>query len=166
MFCKYCGTELTKDALFCSKCGKATTETQTKFEADNNVPPISNLPSGHALVKKFSERVNTNAIIWIVIGSIQILLGLYVQWVLLIIGALNLITAISDFKYSKKVLENPKGIIERVKSLVNPILSLVYNLIFGGVIGVAGSIYYLVAVRGFVMENEVQFREIENSVVI
>lgn len=135
-----------------------------QVEAIPNTPSTTNPVSGQDLVILFSERVKTNAIIWIVIGAIQILLGLYVQWVLLIVGALNIITAVSDINYSKNVLQNPKGIVSRVKSLVSPILTLIYNLIFGGVIGVAGSIYYLVAVRGFVMENESHFKAIENRV--
>lgn len=163
MFCKYCGKELSNDAVFCSNCGKPTSEQQPSGGYAYTPPPTNPL-NGQALVIKFSERVKTNAIIWIVIGAIQILLGLYVQWVLLIVGALNIITAITDFNYSKNVLQNPKGIVSRVKSLVSPILTLIYNLIFGGVIGVAGSIYYLVAVRGFVMENEPHFQAIENSI--
>lgn len=164
MFCRYCGTQLIDEAKFCSKCGKAISGQQPYTGGYTYTPPLNNPVSGQALVTKFAERVKTNAVIWIVIGALQILLGLYVQWVLLIVGALNLITAITDFNYSKNVLQNPKGIVSRVKSLVGPILTLIYNLIFGGVIGIAGSIYYLVAVRGFVMENEPHFQAIENSV--
>lgn len=163
MYCKYCGKELSNDASFCSNCGKQTFESQSNT-AYTYTPPTNNPMSAQLLVTKFSERVKTNAIIWIVIGSIQILLGLYIQWVLLIVGVLNIITAISDFSYSKNVLQNPKGIVDRVKSLVGPILTLIYNLVFGGVIGVAGSIYYLVGVRGFVMENEPHFKAIEDRI--
>lgn len=163
MFCRYCGTELSNDARFCSKCGKPTPE-QAYTGEYSYTPPVNSPINARDLVTKFSERVKTNAIIWIVIGALQILLGIYVQWVLLIVGVLNLITAIVDLNYSKSVLQNPVGIVNRVKSLVGPILILIYNLIFGGVIGVAGSIYYLVAVRGFVMENEPHFQAIEHSV--
>ena len=162
MYCKYCGTELSNDANFCSNCGKQISEQQSGG-GYSYTPPTINPLNGQALVIKFSERVKTNAIIWIVIGAVQILLGVYVQWILLIIGVLNIITSISDFNYSKNVVQSPKGIVTRVKSLIGPILILIYNLIFGGVIGVAGSIYYLVAVRGFVMENEPQFQAIEDS---
>lgn len=156
MFCRYCGKELSNDAAFCSNCGKQTSQQQS-CGGYTYIPLTTNSLSYQALVIKFSERVKTNAVIWIVIGVIQILLGLFVQWVLLIIGILNIITAITDFNYSKNVLQNPKGIVSHVNSLVGPILTLIYNLIFGGIIGVAGSIYYLVAVRGFVMENKLHF---------
>jgi len=45
-----------------------------------------------------------------------------------------------------------------------PIFTLVYNVLVGGVIGVVGSIYYFVALRGFVMENKTSFAEIEETV--
>ena len=163
MFCKYCGKELENEAAFCSNCGKHTSEQQS-MGGYTYTPQDPNSLSGQSLVIKFSERVKTNAIIWIVIGAIQILLGLYVQWELLIVGALNIINSILDFNYSKNVLSNPKGIVQRVKSLAGPIFILIYNLIFGGVIGVIGSIYYLVAVRGFVMENEPHFRALEENI--
>ena len=156
MFCRYCGQEIADDAAFCHKCGRPAPENRTY--TGGNAPV-----NAQALVIKFSERVRTNAIIWIVIGALQILLGIYVQWVLLIIGAVNLVTAIMDFNYSKNVLRDPRGIVDRVKGLAVSIIVLIYNLILGGVIGAAGSVYYLVAVRGFVMENEPQFRAIENS---
>ena len=57
-------------------------------------------------------------------------------------------------QYSKTLLENPKGIIARFESKTGPIITLVYNLIIGGVIGVVGSIYYFFAIRNFVMENK------------
>lgn len=166
MFCIYCGKELANDAMFCSQCGKPTSEQQVNSRGYTLTPPVNNPLNGQALVIKFSERVRTNAIIWIVIGSIQILLGIYVQGVSFIVGILNLIAAISSLNYSKSVLQSPKGIVGHVKSLVSPILTLIYNLVFGGVIGVAGSIYYLVAVRGFVMENELHFLEIEKNMEV
>ena len=161
MFCKYCGKELSNDAAFCSNCGKQASEQQSSG-GYTYTPPTTNSSSSQALVIKFSERVKTNAIIWLVIGAVQIFLGFYEEWVP-IVGVLNIITAFTDFYYSKKVLQNPKGIVSRVKSLVAPILTLIYNNVFGGIIGVAGSIYYLVAVRGFVMENEQHFQAIENN---
>lgn len=163
MFCIYCGAKLSDEALFCSKCGKPTSVQQAQTERHTYSSPANDPMDGQALVTTFSERVKINAILWIVIGSLQLLLGLYVQWVLFVVGALNLVTGIMDLNYSKRVLQDPSGIINRVRSLVMPILTLIYNLIFGGVIGVAGSIYYLLAVRGFVMENEPHFHRIESE---
>ncbi len=114
------------------------------------------------IVNTISQRIQTNGIIWIVIGAIQILLGISVNWVLLIVGVLNLVSSIQDINYSKSFPLNPVGIVNKVKPLTGPIITLIYNLVIGGIIGVAGSIYYFIAVRGFVLENEQAFLEIEN----
>ena len=174
MFCRFCGTELGDGAMSCTKCGKPVPEARPG--SGNWASPAGDPENGDALVAAFSKQVKTNAIIWLVIGALQFLLGLssvllnvwvsgeqYTGWVFLIVGSLNLFFAITDLEYSKNVLRDPKGIVDRVKPLARPILTLVYNLLFGGVIGVAGSIYYLIAIRGFVIGNEPRFREIENN---
>ena len=68
-------------------------------------------------------------------------------------------------QYSKVLLKNPKGIIAKFEPLTGPIITLIYNLIIGGVIGVVGSIYYFVAIRNYVMENKQFFAsfDAENS---
>lgn len=159
MFCKYCGTQIADDAAFCSHCGQNTAERRVSYVA----PTYDSQLSGQALVTKFVERLKTNAIIWIVIGSIQILIGLAAHWAVLVIGIVNLIDAISDIRYANQALRDPRGIVDHVRPLVSPIIALIFNLLIGAVIGIVGVIYYLIAVRGFALENEVQFREIERS---
>ena len=158
-FCTNCGAALAENAMFCSACG-------TKCDVGKEEQAVNqtvNTQQASDLLKKLSERVKTNAIIWIVIAGVQLLLSIFVNWMFMIVGIINLVSAISDLKYSKSVLQNSAGIVDKVKSLVGPIITLAYNLILGGVIGVAGSIYYLIAVRGFVMENESAFRLLDNQ---
>ena len=107
-----------------------------------------------ALLNTLSQRLNTNGIIWLVIGVLQILGGIFINWFLLIVGVLNIISSIQDMQYSKTLLENPNGIVARFEPIIGPIITLVYNLVIGGVIGVVGSIYYFLAIRNFVMENK------------
>ena len=78
---------------------------------------------------------------------------------------LNIISSVQDMQYSKTLLENPTGIVAKFEPIVGPIITLVYNLIIGGVIGVVGSIYYFVAIRNYVMENKQFFASLdaENS---
>lgn len=165
MFCRYCGSEHSDGARFCSRCGKPTSIQANYAEPRTYTPniSISAQVSDQDLLAKFSERVKINAIIWMVVAIIQILLGVYAGLVLLIIGVLNLITSITDLNLSRTVMQKPVGIVKRVKPLVGPTITLIYNFIFGGMIGVAGSIYYLVAVRGLVIENESRFNEIEEN---
>lgn len=163
VFCSKCGEEVKEGMHFCTGCGHPVSNSEAS--AYNNFHQTVYTQQSSDLVQRVSERVKTNAIIWIVIASLQLLLSIFVNWSFLIVGIINLISAISDLNYSKSVLQNSAGIVDKVKSLVGPIVTLVYNLLFGGVIGVAGSIYYLVAVRGFVMENESAFRLLENRCI-
>lgn len=155
-FCTHCGNEVNENAVICVKCGCAIPDTKAYGH---------NFTQRNSVVDVISQRIKTNGIIWIVIGAIQIILGLSVNWLLLIVGILNLISSIQDLNYSQSFPKNPVGIVAKVKPLTSAIITLIYNLLIGGVIGAAGSIYYLVAVRGYVLENERTFCEIENQCV-
>ena len=80
---------------------------------------------------QLSERYKINGIIWIVVAVIQIILGIFVNWICLIVGVLNIISAIQDIIFSGKMLKNPNGIVDKVRPLVGAILILIYN---GGVL--------------------------------
>ena len=148
-YCAHCGKELFDEAVICVGCGCAVVGNQ-----------IVNKQSANAtiLLNTLSQRLNTNGIIWLVIGILQILAGIFIDWTFLIVGVLNIISSVQDINYSKALLENPTGIVDKFKPLTGPIITLVYNLIIGGVVGVIGSIYYFVAIRNYVMVNK-QFFE-------
>lgn len=146
-YCTHCGKELLDEAVICIGCG---------CEIDTHTIQSSSYTSSNlsVLLNTLSQRLNTNGIIWLVIGILQILGGLFINWFLLIVGVLNIISSIQDMQYSKTLLENPTGIIAKFEPVTGPIITLVYNLVIGGVIGVVGSIYYFLAVRNYVMENK------------
>lgn len=161
-FCSYCGNEVHEKAVVCVKCGCPVNKPQSV--SGSGTPAQSNpFAESRNIVATISQRIQINGIIWCVIAGLQILSGIAVNWVLLIIGALNLVSAIQDLNYSKSFPQRPVGIVAKVRPLTGPIITLVYNLVFGGVIGVAGSVYYFLAVRGYVLENEQAFLEVENS---
>lgn len=143
-YCTHCGKELLDDAVICLGCGCACDDLKLGAAQPD-------------LVAKLSEKVKTNGIIWLVIGIIQILLGLFVNWFLLIVGVLNIISSVQDMNYSKTIPEDSTGIVEKYKPLTGPIITLIYNLFFGGIIGIVGSIYYFIGIRSFVMENQAAF---------
>ena len=100
--------------------------------------------------KTLSEREKLSAIIWLVVGICQILSGFFI-----VSGAWNIYASITRFKQSKAVLTPWKGIVQNYDSwMTNIIIGLVINLIFGGVIGVAGSLYDMFAIRNFVLSNK------------
>ena len=153
-YCTHCGNEVNENAVICVKCGCAI-----KPDNANNTSQVYS----PGVVAKLSQRLTTNAVIWLVIAGLQILAGLAINWFLLIVGALNLASGIGCIKFSKKISTQPTGIIKEFKPLTGPIITLIYNLIFGGIIGIIGSIYYLIAIRGFVVENENEFVRIESE---
>lgn len=164
-FCTHCGNEVHEQAVVCVKCGCALPNNQA-FVNNHYSQNIHNELVTSNIVSTISQRIKTNGIIWIVIAIIQILLGITLNWFFLIVGALNLVSSIQDINYSNSFPQNPIGIVDKVKPLVGPIITLVYNLVIGGVIGVIGSIYYFVCVRGYVLENEQAFLEIENNIAL
>ena len=145
-FCTHCGKELFDEAVICPGCGCST---------GTAVPQTT----GTDLIRKLAEKVKTNAIIWLVIGILQILAGVFGGWFILIVGVLNVISSVQDMNYSKQLPENPTGIVQKFEPIIGPVITLVYNLIFGGIIGVIGSIYYFVGIRSFVMENKAAFAD-------
>lgn len=155
-YCEKCGTELLDEAVICVGCGCEVVPKNTQSANTLNQDP-------QKMLNTLSSRLNTNGIIWIVIGALQILGGIFINWALLIVGVLNIISSVQDMNYSKELLQNQNGIVAKFEPLTGPIITLVYNLIFGGVIGVVGSIYYFFAIRNYVMENKSFFLSLETE---
>lgn len=162
-YCQDCGARLSDNAKFCVACGFPVQAVDPSGTRQGSAPVAPNEMVGKTktLVKKLSSRLMINGIIWIGIAAIQIVAGLCGAWPVLIVGVLNVISAILDMRISRRIRKYPVGIVRRFKPLVEPIIVLIYNLLIGGLIGVIGSIYYLVFIRGFVMENQSQFLELE-----
>ena len=108
-------------------------------------------------VKTLSEREKISAILWLIIGIIQV-----VTFVGVICGAWNIYCAVCRLKQSKAVLTPYPGLVKSYdKWLTNIIISLVINLVLGGVIGVGAAIFDLLGIRGYVLENKATFEELE-----
>ena len=129
--------------------------------ANDPVRPAQVVADCSGLINTLAQRVNTNGIIWLVIGILQVIGGLAINWTWLIVGVLNIISSVQDMNYSKALPTNPKGIVAKFEPLTGPIIVLVYNLVIGGIIGVVGSIYYFVSIRNYVMENKQAFASLD-----
>ena len=171
MFCRNCGIELPENARFCPKCGtqveKHSVDSAVVVEttAEAKVQDVLT-PDERNLVNRLAERIKTEALIWGAVSAIQCILGKCFLWIVLFVGVVNIIYAVREYKFSKRIKENPTGILESYKSLKGPIVVLIYNVLAGAVIGIIGSIYYLTAVREMVMENWGLFEEIERKIGI
>lgn len=156
-YCTHCGKELLDEAVICVGCGCAVADQQAQSAYSATI-------DSNVLLNALSQRLNTNGIIWLVIGILQILGGIFINWFLLIVGVLNIISSVQDMQYSKTLLERPTGIVAKFEPVTGPIITLVYNLVIGGVIGVVGSIYYFLAIRNYVMENKQFFASLDGPV--
>ena len=148
-YCTHCGKELSDEAVICVGCGCPTQSYKPKER--NSAADIGNL------LNILSQRLKTNGIMWIVIGAVQILGGVFINWFVALVGVLNIISSLNEINYSKTVLEKPSGIVQKFEPIAGSAIILIYNLVIGGIIGVIGSIYYLIAIRSFVMENKEYF---------
>ena len=132
---------------------------------------------------RLSKKVKTNAIIWTVIASLQAVIAAVnfyfwldgLRWwpdevlangisalMLAVIATLNFVSSAKDFKYSKNVLNVPRGIVAKFQPIGGYIANLIYNIIFGGLVGIVGSIYGL-CVRSYVMNNAGYFQMVERQ---
>ena len=108
----------------------------------------------NAVLQKISGKEKVGGIIWIVVASIQLMIGLAVNWVIMIIGIWNFIIGIMRIVNAGKMDERADTIVEQYeKDLVNIIIFLIVNIFIGGLIGVAGAIFDLVT-RNYVMNNK------------
>lgn len=181
MYCSKCGAELQENAVFCNRCGQAI-GTQTSATQSNIYQQTAYQSSSPNIVKQLSGKIKTEAIIWIIVASLQVIIGLlniisgidlynYYEdglvniitgFFVLFVAIVNYVNSSRDFKYSREILTNPIGIVAKFSPIGPYIGNLFYNLIFGGIIGVAGSIFGFIT-RNFVVSNQQAFRAIETD---
>ena len=101
MFCTKCGKEIMDEAVICPHCGCETGNGFSKKVSNDYVSIIA-------------KRLHTNAVIWIAIAVVQLIIGLLGSWFTIIVGALNLYSAIQDINFSKSYEAAPIGLIDRV----------------------------------------------------
>ena len=136
-FCKTCGYGMDESAAVCTNCN-------SEMDAINSMSDDK--------LKTLADRVKLNGIIWIVIGILQLFTGIF-----FIVGILNIISGVRDIQTAKKMPIYRVGLVNAYKPLVGPVIVFIYNLIFGGVIGIVGSLFYFFGIRGYVMDNQDYF---------
>ena len=158
-FCENCGSELVEGNKFCPSCGA-----DVYNKSSDNVNNVMNSPEKvRKLITQLSQKNQTNAIIWGALGVVQIIIAMCTItyygfatgiWTL-VVGILNVYSGYKDFTYKK-----PVAIISRYESATPIVIALIYNLIFGGIIGIAGSLYEI-SIRNFVLNNKTEFEQAE-----
>ena len=183
MFCMHCGKEVLDGSKFCRNCGKAVdgenVNQQPQSQYGNQVyqPAYQPYIPQKNIVQQLSAKIKTEAVIWLVIACIQYILGIvniaigtdnYEDFLItygifiILIAVINTVSSVRDFTYSTQILNEPVGIIAKYEPVGGVVATLIYNIIFGGIIGVAGSVYAFI-IRNFVLSNQIQFAQIEQQ---
>ncbi len=136
-----------------------------------------------SLIDQLSSKIKIEGYVWIGVAVAQYIIGIFyignvinmISWyydveeyivplitgvILFIIATINIRTSMEDLKYAKNILTSPVGIVAKYEPVAPRIVNLIYNILFGGVVGVIGSAFGFVT-RGFVMSNEKAFLAIE-----
>lgn len=180
-YCSKCGRELMDEAVICPGCGCEVEGARRGV----NVPRYTkdDYEDARAILQ---QKMKTVRWFWTILGSIQTLAGvplLIISFVILVDEAFDieahpfflaslsvLVVGIINLKFAntyKKLMEaferRPVGIQEYYDNALGRIVGgLIFNLFFGGLIGIIGSILEFSA-RNYVLNNRRLFREIEED---
>lgn len=144
VFCEKCGALITQDTEICPNCGCPTKPDRQATAIDNSQSAATN---------------TINKIKSVAAKAIDKMKSVGIKRIATI--AVSVVAVIAVMNYSKTLLKNPKGIVAKFEPITGPIITLVYNLVIGGIIGVAGSIYYFFAIRNYVMEHKPFFASLD-----
>jgi len=159
MFCANCGKPVSETSKFCVECG-APLSTPTQAP---QIPHIQNTVPVVNPARVLSTKQQNDGVIWLVISILQLIIGFIIWWPAFIAGIINIIGAIQSFRKAKKVLTPYPGMVkEYEKQLPGIIIALIWNLIAGGIIGIAGNIYEL-SVRSYALSHKEYFEQIAAS---
>lgn len=163
IICSECGKQYSDKALACPNCGNPTHTILTPIQPQSQPQYTTatqyqiNTPAVSPYAEKLATKEQTSGIIWTVIAAIQIIIGISGMWITLIVAVINGFAAYTSFQKAKKVRNPYTGMVaEYEKQLTSFIIALIYNAIFGGVIGIAGNIFDLIT-RNYVLTNRAAF---------
>ena len=183
-YCTHCGKEVNDNAVICTGCGCPINQTVQQTAVNSNSPISTN-----QLVSSLSQKLLIGGIIWVVIGTLQLIIAFYLTRTieyyccqyLMFVGLANLLFGIVDLANNKIMLADHTVILSKINSIAQPIISLVYTIVFifyaylglpsyntfyeervifylSFVIGIIGSIYYFVAIIGYINSNKTEFK--------
>ena len=171
--CRFCGTMNESVAAFCEYCGKPLNASR----ADRNAQPFGGDQgyggrdsyqayqggTASALLDKFASKMKISSTIWLILGIYQCVIGLplimFFGYGLTTIGLgiWNIIQSMKKKKMAEQYYRDPTGIVAAMESSQTlVIVFLILNVLFGGLLGVAGAVYDLTIIS-FVTGNRQAF---------
>lgn len=145
-FCTKCGNKLVGNAAYCSTCGAPVKTIIAQRE--NNVVDC---------IKTLSLKEQISGIVWIVVAFFQIIIGYIGSFAFLVLGISNIFTGIARLKQSQKVLTPYDGMIKEYENRWKAfIVSLIFNLLIGGVVGFMCSVATICEInaRNYALKNK------------
>ena len=147
--------------------------------------PYQAYPPMQDVLQQLSGKIRTQGIIWMIVCIIQYLAGiLYLyaaidySWYggfyvdepvylvmgifMILVAAVNTVLCVTNFKYSQEILQRPIGILNKYMPVGGIIGMIIYNILFGGLVGIVGAIYAF-TVRSFVLTNQMLFAQKERE---
>lgn len=141
-YCINCGNEILDEAVVCIYC---EAKQENYYDEDKE--------RAKELAKIISVRLKISALIWFITAVIQ---GTTI--VLFPFAIVNGCFAIGSYIDADRFrLGPPRKLVDSYRKLFSPIFMLVYNFIFGGIIGVLASLFHLIATVIFVRANKEYF---------
>lgn len=166
IICSECGKQYSDKAMACPNCGNPThpvsipVQPQSQPQYSSVAQSQMTTPMVSQYAEKLATKEQTSGIIWTVIAVLQVIIGISGAWFTLIVALFNGIFAYNSFQKAKKVRTPYPGMVaEYEKQLTSIIIALVYNAIFGGIVGVAGNIFDLIT-RNYVLTNRAFFESV------
>ncbi len=118
---------------------------QPSYSQQQYAPPRQQQPTAQvmygmddeAMIRSLSSAENTSGVVWLIIAILQIL-----SCAAIIAGVWNIFAATTSFKLSKRILTRDPAIPSIYENMqTNLIITLVINLVLGGLIGALWVIY-------------------------
>jgi RNA polymerase subunit RPABC4/transcription elongation factor Spt4 len=181
--CAACGAKMNEYDQFCPVCGKPVQNMQPQQPFQQQISP---------LITKLSNRITVSSGLWLSISCIQLLLAfvffcyasLFNKWsadniraifVYGIIGGLNVVDVIRNFKFKKWIQTNHIGIVMKYNIKFVSVLFFIWNsyvivklilshnlfLFLVALLSIAAVIVDLISVRLFVINNKENFLQLE-----
>lgn len=123
-------------------------------------------PSPKQYIKSLSRRLRTYGTFWILIGCLvaQICIPIGIQigeeigiafiFIAAVFGLSDIIVGAKYCRTANKIETKPKNIVKQFDSASDGVAWLVFNILFGNILGIGLQIYYFVGIRGYVLRNE------------